>query len=103
MQNSSFYDQHATLISKVLFTLMMLMICRIGVYIPIAGIDSNSLNELLPQNQIGILGMFNILSGGAFVNMSIFALAIMPYITASIIIQLLSMAYPALDKLKKRR
>lgn len=101
MQNSSFYDQHATLISKVLFTLMMLMICRIGVYIPIAGIDSNSLNELLPQNQIGILGMFNILSGGAFVNMSIFALAIMPYITASIIIQLLSMAYPALDKLKK--
>ncbi|KJV55279.1 preprotein translocase, SecY subunit [Orientia chuto str. Dubai] len=101
MQNSSFYDQHVTLISKILFTLVMLIICRVGVYIPIAGIDSNNLKELLPQNQVGILGMFNMLSGGAFVNMSIFALAIMPYITASIIIQLLSMAYPALENLKK--
>lgn len=101
MQHSSFFSQNSRLISKIIFTLLMLAVCRVGVYIPIPGIDSASFRELISHNQVGILGMFNMLSGGAFGNMSIFALAIMPYITASIIIQLLSMIYPALEKLKK--
>ena len=74
---------------------------RIGSYIPIAGIDTNSLNEIVQQNQTGILGMFNTLSGGSLGRMSIFALSIMPYITASIITQLLSMIYEPFANLKK--
>jgi len=86
---------------RILFTLMVLVICRFGSFIPIAGIDSIALNSIAEQNQSGILGMFNMLSGGSLGRMSIFALAIMPYITASIIIQLMSIAYKPLENLKK--
>lgn len=87
--------------SRIIFTLCALVVCRIGAYIPIAGIDSGVLAEISSQNQGGILGMFNMLSGGSLGRMSIFALAIMPYITASIIIQLLTIAYKPLENMKK--
>ena len=87
--------------SRIIFTICALIVCRIGSYIPIAGIDSSALQEIATQNQSGILGMFNMLSGGSLERMSIFALAIMPYITSSIIIQLLTIAYKPLENLKK--
>lgn len=87
--------------SRIIFTIMILIVCRFGSFIPIAGIDSLALNSIAEQNQSGILGMFNMLSGGSLGRMSIFALAIMPYITASIIIQLMSIAYKPLENLKK--
>ena len=87
--------------SRIIFTLIILVFCRFGSFIPVAGIDSFALNSIAEQNQSGILGMFNMLSGGSLGRMSIFALAIMPYITASIIIQLMSIAYKPLENLKK--
>lgn len=87
--------------SRIIFTILILIICRFGSFIPIAGIDSIALSSVAQQNQSGILGMFNMLSGGSLGRMSIFALAIMPYITASIIIQLMSIAYKPLENLKK--
>ena len=86
---------------KVFFSIFILIICRIGTYIPVVGLNIEALGELVQRNQSGILGMFNILSGGSLARMSIFALAIMPYITASIIMQLLSLAYPALANIRK--
>jgi preprotein translocase subunit SecY len=92
------YDE---LIKKILFTISILIVCRFGSYIPIPGIDSHALNVLTQQNQSGILGMLNLLSGGSLGRMSVFALGVMPYITASIILQLLSVALPVLETLKK--
>ena len=93
--------QKGELRSRILFTLAILLVCRIGSFIPIPGIDSIALASLAEQSQAGILGMFNMLSGGSLGRMSIFALAIMPYITASIIIQLMTIAYKPLENLKK--
>lgn len=87
--------------SRILFTLSILLVCRVGSFIPIPGIDSVALASLAEQSQAGILGMFNMLSGGSLGRMSIFALAIMPYITASIIIQLMTIAYKPLENIKK--
>jgi preprotein translocase subunit SecY len=87
--------------SRILFTVAVLVVCRIGSFIPVPGIDSVAMSSIAAQNQAGILGMFNMLSGGSLARMSIFALAIMPYITASIIIQLMSIAYKPLEMLKK--
>jgi preprotein translocase subunit SecY len=87
--------------SRIIFTLSILFVCRIGSFIPIPGIDSVALASLAEQSQAGILGMFNMLSGGSLGRMSIFALAIMPYITASIVIQLMTIAYKPLENLKK--
>nr|WP_016830896.1 preprotein translocase subunit SecY [Rickettsia conorii] len=89
------------LVSRIVFTILILIVCRFGSFIPIPGIDSIALSSVAAQNQSGILGMFNMLSGGSLGRMSIFALAIMPYITASIIIQLMSVAYKPLENLKK--
>lgn len=89
------------LINRIIFTIFVLIICRFGSFIPIAGIDAIALSSIAEKNQSGILGMFNMLSGGSLGRMSIFALAIMPYITASIIIQLMSVAYKPLENLKK--
>lgn len=86
---------------RIMFTLIILVICRLGSFIPIAGIDATALSDVAKHNQGGVLGMFNMLSGGSLGRMSIFALAIMPYITASIIIQLMSIAYKPLENLKK--
>ncbi|AFC70936.1 preprotein translocase subunit SecY [Rickettsia australis] len=89
------------LVSRIIFTMLILIVCRFGSFIPIPGIDSIALSSVAEKNQSGILGMFNMLSGGSLGRMSIFALAIMPYITASIIIQLISVAYKPLENLKK--
>lgn len=101
MSQFSSKDSGSDLTSRILFTLGVLVVCRIGSYIPIAGIDSGILSDIAAQNQGGILGMFNMLSGGSLARMSIFALAIMPYITSSIIIQLMTIAYKPLENMKK--
>jgi preprotein translocase subunit SecY len=101
MSLNSAQKSNQDLINRIIFTIFALIVCRFGSFIPIAGIDSVALNSVAEQNQSGILGMFNMLSGGSLGRMSIFALAIMPYITASIIIQLMSIAYKPLENLKK--
>ena len=75
---------------RIIFTIIALSIYRLGTYIPIPGIDSQALYSLMQGNQKGLLGMFNIFSGGAISRMAIFALGIMPYISSSIIIQLMT-------------
>jgi preprotein translocase subunit SecY len=84
-----------------MFTLIALVIYRLGTYIPIPGINPQALADVFKQQQSGILGMFNMFSGGAVGRMAIFALNIMPYISASIIIQLLTTVSPTLEQLKK--
>ena len=86
--------------SKILFTLGILFVCRIGSFIPIPGIDAIALADLAERNQGGIIGMFNMLSGGSLERMSVFALAIVPYITASIVIQLITISYKPLEEMK---
>ncbi|MGD9069126.1 MAG: preprotein translocase subunit SecY [Methyloceanibacter sp.] len=86
---------------RIMFTLIALVIYRLGTYIPIPGINPDALADVFRQQQSGILGMFNMFSGGAVGRMAIFALNIMPYISASIIIQLLTTVSPTLEQLKK--
>lgn len=86
---------------RIWFTLGALIIYRLGTYIPVPGVDATVMGQLLAQNQGGILGMFNMFSGGALGRMTVFALNIMPYISASIIVQLMSTALPSLEALKK--
>ncbi|MDJ0512621.1 MAG: preprotein translocase subunit SecY [Methyloceanibacter sp.] len=86
---------------RIMFTLIALVIYRLGTYIPIPGINPEALADVFRQQQSGILGMFNMFSGGAVGRMAIFALNIMPYISASIIIQLLTTVSPTLEQLKK--
>ena len=86
---------------RIWFTLGALLIYRLGTYIPIPGVNPEALADIFRQQQSGILGMFNMFSGGAIGRMAIFALNIMPYISASIIIQLLTTVSPHLEQLKK--
>lgn len=86
---------------RLWFVLGALIVARIGTYIPIPGIDPVILAEIIKQHSGGILGVFNMLSGGALGRQAIFALSIMPYISASIIVQLLTIASPHLAALKK--
>jgi len=76
--------------SRIFFTIGILIVYRLGTYVPLAGIDPQALNQIMGESQKGLLGMFNVFSGGAVTRMAIFALGIMPYISASIIIQLLT-------------
>ena len=76
--------------SRIFFTIFILVIYRLGTYVPLAGIDPQALTQVMSNSQKGLLGMFNVFSGGAVTRMAIFALGIMPYISASIIIQLLT-------------
>ncbi|NLM11602.1 MAG: preprotein translocase subunit SecY [Clostridiaceae bacterium] len=85
---------------KMLMTLLMLLIFRFGTHIPVPGLSAAALSELA-QGGSSLFGFFNIISGGAFSNASIFAMSIQPYITASIIIQLLTIAIPKLEQLSK--
>jgi preprotein translocase subunit SecY len=87
--------------SRLWFLLAALVVYRIGAHIPVPGIDPTQLAELFRQNQSGILGMFNMFSGGALSRFTIFALGIMPYISASIIMQLLTVVVPQLEAVKK--
>ena len=86
---------------RILFTLGLLMVYRLGTYIPVPGIDANALREFMTNAQSGIGGMLAMFTGGAITRMGIFALGIMPYISASIIVQLLASMVPALEQLKK--
>ena len=76
--------------NRILFTLVILAIYRLGTFVPLPGIDPNQLQTLMEGNQKGLLGMFNVFAGGAISRMAIFALGIMPYISSSIIVQLLT-------------
>jgi len=99
--NFSAFSKATELKSRIWFTLAALVIYRLGTYIPIPGIDPAILHEIFSSKAGGILGMFDMFSGGALGRMTIFALNIMPYISASIIIQLLTAVSPTLEALKK--
>ncbi len=86
---------------KIWFTLAMLAIYRVGVHIPTPGIDAVALAAFFKRAQGTLFGLFDMFSGGALTHMSVFALGIMPYISASIILDLLTVVIPYLDKLKK--
>ncbi|MDP2621690.1 MAG: preprotein translocase subunit SecY [Hyphomicrobiales bacterium] len=86
---------------RIWFTLGALLIYRLGTYIPLPGIDPQAIADLFRQNQAGILGLFNMFSGGAVGRMAIFALGIMPYISSSIIMQLMTTVSPHIAQLKK--
>ena len=87
--------------SRILFTLAMLIVYRLGAHIPIPGIDATVLAQFFNQAQSSLLGMFDMFSGGALSRMTIFSLGIMPYISAAIIIQLMTVVSPKLEQLKK--
>ena len=86
---------------RIWFTLGALIVVRIGTYIPVPGVDAAVMGEILAQHGSGILGMFDMFTGGALGRMTVFALNIMPYISASIIVQLMTAAIPAWETLKK--
>ena len=88
---------------RLWFTLGALIIYRLGTYIPLPGINPTVLQDIFRQNQGGILGMFDMFAGGALRRMTIFALNIMPYISASIIMQLMTAVSPRMEALKKPR
>src|SRR5262250_3555893 len=99
--NFSAFAKASELKSRIWFTLGALVIYRLGTYIPIPGIDPTILQDVFSRNAGGILGMFDMFSGGALGRMTIFALNVMPYISASIIVQLLTAVMPKLEELKK--
>ena len=86
---------------RIFFVIGALIVFRIGTFIPVPGIDITVMQQIFDQQRSGILGMFNMFSGGALERMSIFALGVMPYISASIIMQLMTVAVPTLEQLKK--
>lgn len=86
---------------RITYTILIILIYRFGSYVVLPGIDPEQLTQLQNQSSSGLLGLLNMFSGGAFANASVFALGIMPYITASIIVQLLGMAIPYFQRLQK--
>ena len=86
---------------RILFTLGMLAVYRIGVFITAPGVDRNVMRSVVAKQSGGLLGLFNLFSGGALENLSIFALGIMPYVSSSIILQLMGMVYKPIDELRK--
>src|SRR5260370_8679022 len=99
--NLSAFAKATELKNRIWFTLGALEIYRLGTYIPLPGIDPHILQEIVSRNAGGILGMVDMFSGGALGRMTIFALNIMPYISASIIVQLMTAGSPHLEPLKK--
>src|SRR4030088_3118831 len=87
--------------NRLFFTLSLLAVYRIGAYIPIPGINAGVLDQLFTQAAGSVLGIFNLFSGGNFRRMTIFALGITPYITSSIILQLMTVVFPYLERLQK--
>ena len=94
-------DKYGDLKRRLLFLLGALIVYRIGTHVPVPGINASVLEELFKSQQGGILGLMNVFSGGALQRFSILALGIMPYISASIIMQLASVVVPTLEALKK--
>jgi len=88
--NQGAFAKASDLKGRIFFTIAILIVYRLGTYVPLAGIDPQALSQVMSDSQKGLLGMFNVFSGGAVNRMAIFALGIMPYISASIIIQLLT-------------
>src|SRR5690606_164702 len=99
--NLGAFSKATELKKRIWFTLGALLIYRLGTYIPLPGINPDALADVFRQQSQGILGMFNMFSGGAVGRMAIFALNIMPYISASIIMQLMSSVSPKIEALKK--
>ena len=86
---------------KILYTLLLIVIFRLGCFITIPGVNSLTLNEIMSSSANGLSDLIDIISGGAFSRFSLFAMSINPYITASIVIQLLAMVIPSLERLVK--
>ena len=86
---------------RLIFLVLALLVFRLGAHIPVPGIDPDQLAQLFSGQKDGILGMFNLFSGGALSRFTVFALGIMPYISASIIMQLMTIVVPSLESLKK--
>ncbi|WP_374471965.1 preprotein translocase subunit SecY [Phenylobacterium sp.] len=99
--NFGAFSKATELHKRIWFTLGAMIVYRLGCYIPIPGIDPVALQQAFQGQAQGILGMFNMFSGGAVERMAIFALNVMPYISASIIVQLLGTVYPPWEKLRK--
>src|SRR6202051_3518555 len=99
--NMGVFSKATELKQRIWFTLGALIVYRIGTYIPVPGVDASVMTEMMQQHGGGILGMFDMFSGGALRRVTVFALGIMPYISASIIIQLMTAAVPSLEALKK--
>jgi len=97
----SAFSKSTELQKRIWFTLGALIVYRLGTYIPLPGIDPVALEDIFRQNAGGLLGMFDMFTGGALSRMTIFALNIMPYISASIIMQLMTAISPSLEQLKK--
>src|ERR1700753_957926 len=99
--NFATFQKATELHKRLWFTLIALIVYRIGTYIPIPGIDPEQFAKLFEGQQNGIFGLFNMFSGGAVQRMAVFSLNVMPYISASIIVQLLGSVYPPWEKLRK--
>jgi len=99
--NAAAFAKATDLHKRLWFTLGALIVYRLGTHIPIPGVDLGRFQQLLQGQSQGMLGMFNLFSGGAVQRMAIFALNVMPYISASIIVQLLGTIYPPWEKLRK--
>lgn len=99
--NFSSFSKADELKKRIWFTLGALLVFRLGTYIPLPGINPEALAQAFDRQSGGVLGLFNMFSGGAVSRMAIFALGIMPYISASIIIQLMTSVIPTLEQLKK--
>ncbi len=101
MANGVEASKNSELVKRILFTLTMLAVYRVGCHVPTPGVDNNAVMSFFAAQSAGIFGLFNTFTGGALSQFSVFALGIMPYISASIIFQLLTSAVPALEALKK--
>ncbi|EQC1910721.1 preprotein translocase subunit SecY [Acinetobacter baumannii] len=101
MKGQPFHVKYREIIRRMSFLIGALLVFRLGAHIPVPGINNAALENLFHANQGTILGLFNMFSGGALERMSILALGIMPYISASIIVQLMSTVIPSLEALKK--
>jgi preprotein translocase subunit SecY len=99
--NFSTFSKAKALQQRIWFTLGALLVYRLGTFIPVPGIDPDAFRATFEQSQQGIIGMFNMFAGGAVERMAIFALNLIPYITASIVVQVISTASPRLEALKK--
>ncbi len=99
--NLSAFSKAEELKKRIWFTLGALIVYRLGTYVPLPGINPEALAQVFQQQQAGVLGLFNMFSGGAVGRMAIFALNIMPYISASIIVQIMTAVSPRLEQLKK--
>src|ERR1700761_6982569 len=99
--NVEAFSKATELHKRLIFTLVAMIVYRIGCYIPIPGINIQAFAQAFQGQAGGILGMFNMFSGGAVRNMAVFALNVMPYISSSIIVQLMGTIYPPWEKLKK--